>query len=110
MTLATIFRYGVRLPPVDWSAFSTKNLCASLGGYARILALMTGIELFANPAAAYRGPAKERSRSVMGTTCLTVLIVGPAIYDLADHSNDMLLPSPLPCVVAVARPRNGARS
>ncbi len=115
MMIATIVRYGLRLPPLDWSAFAAKNLHATLGGYARILALMTGIEIFANLVAAYRGPARERSRKafgslviVMGTTCLTMLIVGPAIYDLADISNrevsvftqtmDKLLPSPLPYI------------
>ena len=115
MMIATVLRYGLRFPSLDWSAFATENLHATLGGYARILALMTGIEIFANLVAAYRGPARERSRKafgslviVMGTTCLTMLIVGPAIYDLADLSNrevsvftqtmDQLLPSPLPYI------------
>jgi hypothetical protein len=76
---------------------------------------MTGIEIFANLVAAYRGPAAERSRKafgslviVMGTTSLTMLVVGPAILELSDPSNaqvsvftqtmDQLLPAPLPFV------------
>jgi nucleotide-binding universal stress UspA family protein len=115
MIAATIARDGIRLPTLDWTAFAPRNLNTTLGGYARILALMTGIEIFANLVAAYRGPAVERSRKafgsliiVMGTTCLTMLIVGPAIFELADPSNaevsvftqtmDKLLPAPLPLV------------
>ena len=74
---------------------------------------MTGIEVFANLVAAYEGPAAERSRKafgsliiIMGTTLVTMVIVGPAIFKLADSSNpnvsvftqtmDSLLPFPLP--------------
>ncbi len=115
MIAATIARDGIRLPTLDWAAFAPKNLHVTLGGYARILALMTGIEIFANLVAAYRGPAVERSRKafgsliiVMGTTSLTMLVVGPAIFELADPSNkdvsvftqtmDKLLPAPLPYI------------
>jgi len=115
MIVATIYKYGLRLPPLDWAAFASNNLHVTLGGYARILALMTGIEIFANLVAAYQGPARERSRKaflslliIMGTTSLTMLIVGPAIYDLADVANsevsvftqtmDKLLPAPLPYI------------
>ncbi len=115
MIAATIARDGIRLPTLDWAAFAPKNLHVTLGGYARILALMTGIEIFANLVAAYRGPAVERSRKafgslviVMGTTALTMLVVGPAIFELADPSNkdvsvftqtmDKLLPAPLPYI------------
>ncbi len=112
LMIATIVRFGLRLPSIDWSAFAVENLHATLGGYARILALMTGIEIFANLVPAYRGSPRERSRKafgslviVMTTTCLTMLIVGPAIFALADPSNrdvsvftqtmDALLPAPL---------------
>ena len=112
---ATIWQRGLHFPPVHWAAFSAENLPVTLGGYARILALMTGIEIFANLVAAYEGPARERSRKafgslliVMGTTSLTMLIVGPAIFALADPNNlevsvftqtmDLLLPSPLPYI------------
>ena len=100
---------------MHWEAFSSDNIGLTLGGYARILALMTGIEIFANLVAAYKGPASERSRKafgslliVMGTTSLTMLIVGPAIFELADPTNqdvsvftqamDKLLPAPLPYI------------
>jgi len=52
---------------------------------------MTGIEVFANLVSAYQGPAKKRSKRafmslliVMGTTSLTMLIVGPAILALSN--------------------------
>ena len=74
---------------------------------------MTGIEVFANLVAAYDGSDEVRSRRafnslliIMGTTAATMLIVGPAILDIADPTNqhvsvftqtmDVLLPSPLP--------------
>ncbi len=115
MMFATIWKFGLHFPALDWSAFSPENLHVTLGGYARILALMTGIEIFANLVAAYQGPARSRSRKafgsliiVMGTTSLTMLIVGPAIYQLADAANpdvsvftqtmDKLLPAPLPFI------------
>lgn len=115
MIAATIARDGIRLPTLHWAAFAPHNIHITLGGYARILALMTGIEIFANLVAAYRGPARERSRKafgsliiIMGTTSLTMLVVGPAIFELSDPSNhevsvftqtmDKLLPAPLPYI------------
>ncbi len=110
---ATIWRQGLRLPRLDLRAFSPAYLELTFGGYARILALMTGIEIFANMVPAYGGPAREKSRKafgslllIMGTTSLTMLVVGPAILELADPTNehvsvftqtmDRLLPAPLP--------------
>jgi nucleotide-binding universal stress UspA family protein len=74
---------------------------------------MTGIEVFANLVAAYEGTPAERSRKtfnslliIMGTTVVTMLIVGPSIYRLSDPTDpnvsvftqtmDQLLPAPLP--------------
>ncbi|MEO6447189.1 MAG: universal stress protein [Gemmatimonadaceae bacterium] len=113
MIIATIWRQGFHLPNLDLRAFTPAYLKFTFGGYVRILALMTGIEVFANLVAAYSGSEADRSRKafgsmmiVMGTTCLTMLIVGPAILTLADPTNthvsvftqtmDRLLPSPLP--------------
>lgn len=115
MIIATVAKSGLHLPHVSWSAFAGRNLHFTLSGYARILALMTGIEVFANLVAAYEGPAKERSRKafgslmiVMGTTSLTMLIVGPAVLALSNPENskvsvftqtmDKLLPEPLPYI------------
>ncbi|MEO8504110.1 MAG: universal stress protein [Acidobacteriota bacterium] len=115
MIVATVIKSGLHLPALHWAAFSGANLNVTLGGYARILALMTGIEIFANLVAAYEGTAAERSNKafgsliiVMGTTCLTMLIVGPEIQALADPQNhevsvftqtmDRLLPAPLPYI------------
>ncbi len=123
MIFATIYKFwgvqlpaswligGINIPQINLQAFSTElvsythivdgvseNITTSylnltLGGYARILALMTGIEIFANLVAAYEGKRAERSRKafgslmiIMGTTALTMIIVGPAILDLAHVS------------------------
>ncbi len=109
MILATIYQRGFHLPDFNLQAFSLSDvnfvdngvatessyLNLTLGGYARILALMTGIEIFANLVAAYEGKRAERSRKafgsliiIMGTTALTMLIVGPAIHDLANVHNE----------------------
>ena len=115
MIFATIFKLGFRLPDFNLAAFNPANLGFTIGGYVRILAVMTGIEVFANLVAAYGGtPAKKSKKAfnslliIMGTTGLTMLIVGPAIFDLADPTNehvsvftqtmDQLLPTPLPII------------
>jgi nucleotide-binding universal stress UspA family protein len=113
MIFATIIQRGFHLPDFNLAAFSPEYLEFTVGGYVRILAVMTGIEVFANLVAAYDGSSEEKSRKafkslliIMGTTGATMLIVGPAILALADPSNehvsvftqtmDALLPSPLP--------------
>ncbi len=112
---ATVWQRGLHLPRVDLRAFAPAYFHFTLGGFARILALMTGIEIFANLVAAYEGTSAARSRKafgsliiIMGTTCLTMLIVGPAILALADPADphvsvftqtmDHLLPAPLPWI------------
>jgi nucleotide-binding universal stress UspA family protein len=113
MVFAVIWQAGgIRLPDFNLRAF-TDFLPYTLGGYARILAVMTGIEVFANLVAAYEGPPNVKSRKafnslliIMGTTSLTMLIVGPAIFALSDPTHpeisvftqtmDALLPAPLP--------------
>ena len=112
MIIATIWRLGFHLPDFNLEAFSPKFLNFTFAGYARILALMTGIEIFANLVAAYGGTAAEKSRKafgslliIMGTTAATMLIVGPAVLQLSDPTHtevsvftqtmDKLLPSPL---------------
>lgn len=91
---ATIWKFGLHLPSLHLGAFNSDNIHYTLAGYARILALMTGIEIFANLVPAFQGSAKVRSRQafgslliIMGTTCLTMLIVGPAILKIADPMN-----------------------
>lgn len=113
MIIATISKMGFHLPSFNFSAFNPQNLHYTLSGYARILAVMTGIEVFANLVAAYGGKPEEKSRKafnslliIMGTTALTMLIVGPAIQLLSNPSSeevsvftqtmDRLLPDPLP--------------
>jgi nucleotide-binding universal stress UspA family protein len=115
MVAATIIQYGLQLPDFNLEAFSGEYLEYTIGGYVRILAVMTGIEVFANLVAAYDGPPAERSKKafnslliIMGTTAVTMLIVGPAIFSLADSTNtevsvftqtmDILLPDPLPLI------------
>ncbi len=110
---ATLWQRGFHLPSFDLRAFQGEYFHFTLAGYVRILAVMTGIEVFANLVAAYEGTDEVRSRRafsslliIMGTTVATMLIVGPAILELSDPTNlkvsvftqtmDALLPSPLP--------------
>lgn len=113
MIFSTIARNGIRLPDFNWQAFSGEYFHFTLGGYVRILAVMTGIEVFANLVAAYEGTPAQQSRKafnslliIMGTTAVTMMIVGPAIFRLSDPLNehvsvftqtmDIVLPPPLP--------------
>jgi nucleotide-binding universal stress UspA family protein len=113
MVATTIWKLGLHLPTIDLRAFTPGYLDFTFGGYARILAVMTGIEVFANLVAAYDGTPAERSKKafgslliVMGTTSVTMLVVGPAIFQLSNPGNahvsvftqtiDRLLPDPLP--------------
>jgi len=112
---ATILKRGFHLPELHLDAFRSEYIGFTLDGYARILALMTGIEIFANLVAAYNGTARERGRKafgslviVMGTTSVSMIILGPAIQALADpldptvsvftQTMDQLLPGPLALV------------
>lgn len=113
MILATLIQTGFHLPVLSLQAFAPANLHFTIGGYVRILAVMTGIEVFANLVAAYDGtPAQKSSKAfqslllIMVTTALTMLIVGPAIFTFSDptltevsvftQTMDRLLPKPLP--------------
>ena len=113
MIIATLWQYGFHLPDFNLQAFSLDYIHLTLGGYVRILAVMTGIEVFANMVAAYDGDARKKSKSafnslliIMGTTAATMLIVGPVIFKLANpeieevsvftQTMDQLLPAPLP--------------
>ena len=74
MILASIWRFGFSLPSINFQAFSPQYLELTLGGYARILALMTGIEIFANLVAAYGGTRAEKSRKAFGSLIILSLI------------------------------------
>jgi nucleotide-binding universal stress UspA family protein len=112
MVIAAVWKFGFRLPPLHLQAFFPPYLHFTLAGYTRILALMTGIEIFANLVAAYDGSSAQKSRKafgslliVMSTTVITILIVGPAVLALSDpmdpnvsvftQTMDRLLPRPL---------------
>ena len=113
MVIATIVKHGLHLPDFNFAAFRLANLHVTLGGYVRILAVMTGVEVFANLVAAYDGTAAQKSNKaffslliIMGTTAITMLVVGPVIFEISDPLNtdvsvftqtmDYLLPNPLP--------------
>ena len=115
MVFATILKNGFHLPVIDLKAFSPEYLGYTVNGFVRILAVMTGIEVFANLVAAYDGPPNIKSRRafnslliIMGTTAVTMIIVGPAIFTLSDPTDehvsvftqtmDQLLPDPLPYI------------
>jgi nucleotide-binding universal stress UspA family protein len=113
MILSTLVRTGFHLPALSFQAFLPPNLHLTIGGYVRILAVMTGIEVFANLVAAFDGTPTQKSRKafqslliIMSTTAVTMLIVGPAIFNFSDptienvsvftQTMDRLLPAPLP--------------
>jgi hypothetical protein len=113
MVIAAIWKLGFRLPGFDLRAFTPGYLNFTFGGCARILALMTGIEIFANLVAAYERTAEQKSRNafgslliIMGTTAIAMLVVGPPVLELSDPTDedvsvftqtmDRLLPAPLP--------------
>ena len=114
MVFAAIWNFkGIQIPDFNLAAFKPEYLHFTIGGYVRILAVMTGIEVFANLVAAYDGTPSEMSKKafnslliIMGTTGVTMIIVGPAILSLSDPTNehvsvftqtmDKLLPAPLP--------------
>ena len=62
MVFVTIAQYGFRLPGFSLRAFTPEYLEYTIGGYVRILAVMTGIEVFANLVAAYDGGPQEKGR------------------------------------------------
>ena len=112
MVFSTIWKFGFHLPTFQLQAFAPQYVNFTLGGYARILAVMTGIEVFANLVAAYEGPPAQKSNKafgslliIMGTASVTMLVVGPAIFRLSNPTNahvsvftqtmDKLLPAPL---------------
>ena len=113
MVIATIWETGFHLPDLNLQAFQPEFIGFTINGFARILAVMTGIEVFANLVAAYDGDAAQKSKKafnslliIMGTTGITMLVVGPAIFKLSDprdlhvsvftQTMDQLLPDPLP--------------
>ena len=113
MVISSIFKFGFHFPALNLQAFSLENLSFTIRGFASILAVMTGIEVFANLVAAYDGDPGEKSKKafnslmiIMGTTIITMLVVGPAILAISDPTDpnvsvftqtmDVLLPSPLP--------------
>ncbi len=115
MVIATIVQYGLHFPDFNFDAFRLEYLHITLGGYVRILAVMTGVEVFANLVAAYDGTPTQKSNKafyslliIMGTTAITMLIVGPVIFEVSDPLNvdvsvftqtmDHLLPNPLPYI------------
>lgn len=112
MIFSTILNFGLHLPDLNLLAFSKEYIHFTLGGFTRMLAVMTGIEVFANLVAAYDGNPGQKSKKafgslliIMGTTAVTMIIVGPAIFMLSDPTNqevsvftqtmDLLLPQPL---------------
>ena len=115
MVISTIVKHGLHLPDFNLQAFRLEYFHITLGGYVRILAVMTGVEVFANLVAAYDGtPAQKSNKAffslliIMGTTAVTMLVVGPVIHEISDPLNeevsvftqtmDHLLPSPLPYI------------
>jgi amino acid transporter len=112
MIFESIYKSGFHLPPLSLKAFMPPYLQFTLKGYVMILAVMTGIEVFANLVPAYTGENEEKSRKAFGslamvmfTTIVTMLIVGPEIFLVSNPTTsdvsvftqtmDFLLPQPL---------------
>ncbi|MEO6420293.1 MAG: hypothetical protein ABIP39_12830, partial [Polyangiaceae bacterium] len=91
LIIATVAQRGIHLPDLQLAAFHPSNLGTTLGGYVRLLALITGIEVFANLVAAYDGSSRQRAGKafgslviIMGTTLTAMLVLGPAILALSN--------------------------
>jgi len=112
MIIETIVKSGFHLPTLTLQAFSPSYLSFTIKGYVMILAVMTGIEVFANLVPAFTGEEHEKSKKAFGsllmvmfTTIATMLIVGPEIYLISNPTTsemsvftqtmDFLLPQPL---------------
>ncbi len=119
MVIFAVFKFGLHFPALILRAFNAIYLQFTIGGYVRILAVMTGIEVFANLVAAYSGEPSQKSNKafvslmiIMGTTAVTMLIVGPVIFAVSNPANpdvsvftqtmDHLLPEPLPYLGTLA--------
>ena len=84
MIFATLFHTGFHLPALPLEAFIPPNLHFTIGSFVRILAVMTGIEVFANLVAAFEVTPKQKSRKafqsmliIMSTTAATLLSLPP---------------------------------
>ncbi len=111
---AAVWRQGA----LEWPTFSLSAAFGSLssaeltvGGLARLLAIMAGIEVFATLEPAFEGSDAQRSRQAFGSMALVavtslamLLLFGPAVLALADPAQpasalsqamQLLLPSPL---------------
>jgi hypothetical protein len=112
MVFETLYKTGIHLPPLSLQAFKAPYLNYTIKGYVSILAVMTGIEVFANLVPAFQGSNQEKSHKafnsmliIMITSAVTMLILGPAIFSFSDatineisvftQTMDFLLPQPL---------------
>ncbi len=77
MVIASVARLeAFILPDFRFEALHSGYLHYTLSGYAQILALMTGMEIFANLVAAYDGTPRQRSRRAFGSL---VIIMGTTL-------------------------------
>ena len=122
MVLAAVVERGVHLPRFELAALQPRVLFGvTLAGFTRLLAILTGIEIFATLEPAFEGVEAERSRRAFGsmlfvvvTSAMVLLLLGPAIVAVTrpdvpvsvfTQAMDALLPGPLPLVgtfIAVA--------
>ena len=122
MVVATVVERGVQLPHFELAALQPRVLFSvTVAGFTRLLAMLTGIEVFATLEPAFEGVEAERSRRAFGslllvvvTSAVVLLLLGPAIVAVTrpdvpvsvfTQAMDALLPGPLPLlgtVIAVA--------
>ena len=74
-----LIRHGLVLPSFRLEAFSPEYIGFTLGGYARILALMTGIEVFANLVPAYSGTPAQQGRKAFGSL---IIVMGTTVASM----------------------------
>lgn len=122
MVAATVAEQGVHLPRFELAALQSRDLFGvAVAGFTRLLAMLTGIEVFSTLEPAFEGVEVERSRKAFGsmllvviTSAVVLLLLGPAIVAVTrpdvpvsafTQAMDALLPGPLPLlgtVIAVA--------
>ena len=118
MVAATVAERGVQLPRFELGALQPRVLFGvAVASFTRLLAMLTGLEVFATLEPAFEGVDAERSRRAFGslllvvvTSAVVLLLLGPAIVAVTrpdvpvsvfTQAMDALLPGPLPLLGTV---------
>lgn len=113
MIVMAVVDQGVNLPGFQFAAVQPGVFFGvAVAGFTRLLAMLTGIEVFATLEPAFEGSEAERSRRAFGSllivalnTVAVLLLLGPVFVAVSQPENpvsvftqtmDVLLPGPLP--------------